>query len=402
MRPLLWLALASLLTAGCTLAPERTPAPSTDPSASKAPGPIPSTGFRGCEGSGPVAFANSPMRLEDFAYLLPYGMMVGAHVTPIDHMYFGMHPNTPRDAFEVRVVADGVLYNLQPRDINVDANTPKAREWRMDIAHSCTFTSYFDLLTSIPAGLEEAFAASQRPGAQPLKLTAGQVVGRIGGQTLDFGVYDYNMTLSGFLVPEHYSEPWKIHTADPFPYFAEPLRTSLLDKMMRQAEPRAGRIDYDVDARMSGNWFAVGTGGYGSSGGERWNYWEGHLAFVPDALDPSFLVLSLGNWSGQSRQFGIQGGVTDPAHLGKDAGVLKLELSYYSYMAGNRDNVSGLGAGPNQLRPGDTVVATNHHRVEGTVLLQLVEDRLLKVETFPGVRAADVSGFSANARLFER
>ena len=42
----------------------------------------------GCSGMGSVMFSNSPMRPEDFESLLPYGKIVGAHVTPIDHMYF--------------------------------------------------------------------------------------------------------------------------------------------------------------------------------------------------------------------------------------------------------------------------------------------------------------------------
>jgi hypothetical protein len=46
--------------------------------------------FEGCSGSGPVNFEHSPMRFEDFSVILPYGLVVGAHVTPIDHMYFAM------------------------------------------------------------------------------------------------------------------------------------------------------------------------------------------------------------------------------------------------------------------------------------------------------------------------
>lgn len=45
-------------------------------------------GFNGCSGAGPVTFAVSPMRYEDVLHMLPYGMLAGAHVTPIDHMYF--------------------------------------------------------------------------------------------------------------------------------------------------------------------------------------------------------------------------------------------------------------------------------------------------------------------------
>jgi hypothetical protein len=40
--------------------------------------------------------------------------------------------------------------------------------------------------------------------------------------------------------------------------------------------------------------------------------------------------------------------------------------------------------------------------VDGTVLFQLLEDHRLKFETFPGLRAHEVSGFTDEARIYER
>ncbi|MDA1280834.1 MAG: hypothetical protein O3B95_12505 [Chloroflexi bacterium] len=159
-----------------------------------------------------------------------------------------------------------------------------------------------------------------------------------------FGVYDYESTLPGFIVPGHYDrESWKLHTVDPFPYFPEDIRTSLLSKMLRQAEPRAGKIDYDVDGTLSGNWFQQGTAGYG--GVEPSKYWDGHLAIVPDALDPSQWRFSIGNFSGElgnARQFGIQGNSPDPLSVTAESGLIKYELSYSSHFARNDESRSGL------------------------------------------------------------
>jgi hypothetical protein len=414
LRPVVALA-AALLVAGC-VSTDTTRSPTTDASMAStwSSGPLGPAGsttsggndpgvhrpYPGCSGEGTARFSNSPMRLEDFDYLLPYGLMVGAHVTPIDHMYFSPPRPSARDAYEVRAIADGVIFSMQPRDVNVDANKPKAREWRMDIAHTCTFHSYFDLLTSLEPSLESAWNQSRGKPWEGIRLSAGQLVGRIGSQTLDFGVYDYNVTLPGFIVPAHYSEPWKLHTVDPFPYFDEPLRSQLLSKMMRKAEPRAGKIDYDVDGRMVGNWFAVGTGGYGDGGGPRWDYWEGHLALAYDYLDPTQVRVSIGNWSGQSRQWGVVGNAPDPALVGVEQGRIKLEVAQFSHLARNRPEASGFG-GPNALRPGDDVYAVNG-MVQGVVLLQLMEPRLLKVEVFPGKAAADVTDFTSAARMYER
>lgn len=341
------------------------------------------------------------MRHEDIKYLLPYGLLAGAHVTPIDHMYFEPADRSlGRDVYEVRVVQDGRIYNLQPRDINVDTGKAKEREWRMDIAHTCTFASYFDLLTSLSPELEAEWNRTQggRTGRWTgIPVKAGQVIGRIGAQTLDFGVYDYQQKLSGFVVPEHYqSESWKVHTVDPFPYFPEPIRSELLGKMLRRAEPRAGKIDHDVDGRLVGNWFQVGTNGYG--GLTQSNYWDGHLALVPDYLDPTQWRFSIGNYDGQARQFGIKGNGPAPRDVAPGFGLIKYELTYFDYLARNDPKRHGL----HEIRAGDDIISQNIDQVVGVALVEMTGPRLVKVEVFPGKNAKQIESFTSAARTYER
>ena len=40
--------------------------------------------------------------------------------------------------------------------------------------------------------------------------------------------------------------------------------------------------------------------------------------------------------------------------------------------------------------------------VDGVVLAQLIENRRLKFETFPGKKGSQVSGFSDKAKIYER
>ncbi len=342
------------------------------------------------------------MRVEDVSYLLPYGMLAGGHVTPIDHMYFEpLDRSLGRDIYEVRAVQDGVIYSLQPRDINVDTGQAKQREWRMDIAHSCTFTSYFDLLTSIDPALEAEWSKTLgpgRPGWNGIPIKAGQLVGRIGAQTLDFGVYDYEVTLPGLVVPSHYTEPWKVHTVDPFPYFPKDVRDALLKKMLRQAEPRAGKIDYDVDGRLVGNWFQQGTNGY--AGLDQRKYWDGHLALVPDGLDSTQWRFSIGNFSGDPRQFGVKGNAPDPRAISVETGLVKYELTDNEHYARNDPTRHGLGTGC--VRPGDDIASRNLGQVLGVVLLQMTGTRTLKCEVFPGKSAAEVAGFTLAVKMYER
>lgn len=363
-------------------------------------------GFSGCTGTGPVMFAVSPMRPEDISHLLPYGTLAGAHVTPIDHMYFQPADSSlGRDAYEVRAIQDGVIFDLQPRDVNVDTGQSRQTEWRMVIAHTCTFTSYFDLLTSLDPEIEAEWSKSEggRTGRwQGIPVKAGQVVGRIGAQTLDFGVYDYESTLSGYIVPAHYErESWKIHTVDPFPYFREDIRTSLLALMLRQVEPRAGKIDYDVEGTLSGNWFQQGTNGY--AGSTMGKYWDGHLAIVPDALDPTKWRFSIGNFSGEygdARQFGILGNSPDPLVVTFETGLIKYELVDSYYVALNDE--SRHGTGPDGIRAGDDIALINGSQVHGVALLELNADGTLTCEVFPGMSPADVDGFTSSAKLYER
>ena len=350
-----------------------------------------------------MQFAQSPMRMVDVAHLLPYGLLAGAHVTPIDHMYFSPADRSlGRDAYEVRAIQDGVIYSMQPRDINVDTGQSKEREWRMDIAHTCTFASYFDLITSLEPTLEAEWAKTEggrKARWTGIPLKAGQLVGWIGGQTLDFGVYDYTVTLQGFVVPEHYErEPWKLHTVDPFPYFPEQVREELLAKMLRQAEPRAGKIDHDVDGRLVGNWFQQGTNGY--AGSDRRKYWDGHLAIVPDALDPTQWRFSIGDYEGSARQFGIKGNAPNPREVTGETGLIKYELTDYGLYALNDPERHGLGSGG--LQPGDDIASRNGDFVHGVALLQMIAPRVVRAEIFPGKTADEIGDFTTASVLYER
>lgn len=108
---------------------------------------------------------------------------------------------------------------------------------------------------------------------------------------------------------------------------------------------------------------------------------------------------STGDWQGEARNFGVVNG-TDPREVSVATGPVKVGLSYFEHYA--RDHPDRHGFGPTGVQPGDDVAARNFGSVLGTVVLQLVDDRTLKVETFPGLEPAQVDGFTAAARLYER
>ena len=353
-----------------------------------------------CTGEGSRRLIASPMRLSDIGWILPMGMMTGGHVTPIDHQYY--YPadfHSAPDTYEVYSPMEGniVVVGIDKEQVNPPDKIS------VIIEGSCTFWVLYHLLTSLTPELSQQ--ALPRPGessAVRIPVAAGQVIGLIGGRTLDFSVVSSEVTLSGFIVPEHYAaEAGKLHVVDPFDYFEEPLRSQLLALNMRTAEPLGGKIDYDIDGRLIGNWFIEGTNGYAGYFPDRQprpaNYSSTHLAIVPDGLDPSVYTISIGSLlPNEQNQFGILGNVPDPAQVSVGTGPVAFELVQIGYVDAEGHLMHGLDHFVSSLYRKDSL------QVMGTVLMQLLEDRRLEVEVFMGRRASQVDGFTSAAVIYER
>ncbi len=358
-----------------------------------------------CKGEGPIEFTHPPMKPADVAVVLPYGLLAGGHVTPIDHMYFSPKDfNSKADTYPVYAIADGTIATIAFRaDNTVEGQTNrsgKKGDYRLDVYYNCTFFSYYDLITSLsPELAKEVSTDTSKSWNENVKIQvkAGQEIGRIGGQTLDWAVYNSDVTLPGLLVPAHYErEPWKIHTDyKSVDYFAEPIKTDIYKLLARQVEPRAGKIDYDVDGKLVGNWFLEGTNGYAGNGAVM-QYWDGHLAIVPDYIDPTAWHFSTGNWNGQATQFGITID-KDPAQIGLEDGLIKYEVFDHEWY--NADTNKGWMSNEGPIKNPKMRLKGS---AKGTVLLQLVESRKLKVETFVGKTKDQVSGFTSAAKTYER
>lgn len=298
--------------------PERRPPPGGEPGpkdrsgqeppAQKGPADLKMWSQGKAEGQGPVKLTHSPMRLEDIDMIIPYGQMGGAHVMPTDHQYY--YPKdwqTGRKHYDVIAPAAGFVVQIGHR-VQFFGSTEKAREYddySLVIEHSSTFYSRYDLLTrldpflldKLDQSIRDKFAKKAGGGPHPVRIPvkAGQVIGKVGGRSLDFDVVNSEVTLKGFLTPRLYGRAaWRIHLVDPFDYFEEPLRDQLLKLNLRKAKPLGGKIDYDIDGKLVGNWFKEGTGGYDGNRDKR-GYWMGHLAIVYHHLDPAKVIVSIGD-----------------------------------------------------------------------------------------------------------
>lgn len=346
-----------------------------------------------CEGQGPVALTHTPMDLENVVSISPMGTTAGPHVTPIDHLYLYPTFESAPDEYPVYAMADGYIVDVSRRQHN------SAEEFRLVFQHSCTFFTYIDLVRSLNQDVKAAFPELEKGdyATGHYFVSAGQEIGRIGGQSLDTAVYNTDVTLTGFISPELYeAEFWKIHTDDFFAHFSQEDREAMLAKNFRKAEPRSGKIDYDQPGKLIGNWFVEGTNGYAGSEEYTSNgqnnsdtgYFTTHLAFLPNAYQPDQLVVSLGNYNNQARQFSVKGNAPDFTIVSNETGPVKYELIDQKFY--NSDDP--IQAEKN-ARDGET---------QATLLVQVLDGEKLKYELFIGKTASEVTNFTDAVTLYER
>lgn len=355
-----------------------------------------------CTGTGSKQLTYAPMRAEDMSVIIPYGLMAGGHVTPIDHQYYwGKDQFGPVDSYTVLAPADGTIVDISYRPHNpslyADSNKIKG-DYRVVISYSCTFFSYFDLATSLspdiqaqlPAGWEQS-NPYQHPKAIPVK--AGQVLGHIGGQGLDYAVWDTARPLKNFLVPLAYNnaEPWKIVTVNPLNYYTQTVKDKILPLYAGAVKPKDGVIDQDVEGTAKGTWFKAGTNGYHGAPGSS-SYAVGHLSFASDTYDPTGYVFSTGDFQGQPQQFSIVDPSVKPEQVKVGSGTVKYQIAEWRHTLNGQQWFGS--------SPGD--VKFSYGATKGTVLVQLLDKHSLKVEVFPDKTPGQVTDFTAAAVLYNR
>ena len=245
--------------------------------------------------------------------------------------------------------------------------------------------------------LEEKLAA-QAPeyyAGVKIPVKAGEVIGWY-STNVDFNLVDSEVTLSGFVIPEHYEgEPWKIHVPNTYDYFNEPVRSEILAKSVRTIEPRSGKIDHDIDGQLVGSWFEEGSDGYSGDGSKGQDYYKTHLSFAYDSFDPSLIIISMGDYNGKPTQFAAKGNVPDPAKIGAESGIVKYELVSWGY-------TTEAGKEWDKSKFAKVIKATAGTHVDGMVLVQMLENRKIKFEAFPGKTASEASVFTQSAKIYGR
>ena len=374
-----------------------------------------------CTGAGAVSIG-PPMPVDQTSFILPYGVVVGGHVTPIDHQYYnGLDPHALRDTYDVIAPANGTIVDIEHRGTKTDTpphtvDIPSSDEYRIVMAHTCSFLTYVDLVTSLDNNVKSKLPAGWQPNGGSsgvdVPITKGEVIGHIGGQTLDFAVWDLSKPLN-FVNPADYTaENWKQFTAPTSDYLDPVVKSAVTAKYVRTAAPIDGQVAYDIDGKLIGNWFLAGSGGYHASSNTATNYWAGHLSIAPDAIDPSVYIASIGNYSSYTTasasqqdtdssgaiQLLIKSTTPDPATVGVSTGPVKYELVQKNYILPN-----GQLWDSSELQLGIKVMAPPvNDQIVATVMAQVTTTRTLKFEAFPGKTAAQVTTFDTSAKTYTR
>ena len=347
-----------------------------------------------------IKFTKAVVPLDKMAPSIPYGLMVGGHVTPIDHAYLGItslsktqSERTDSDWVPVSAPADGTITQLSSLG---NPNTS-----RVVIDHGCNLYSVYMVLNK-PSGVLAKYVnelASTGFINLNLKVKAGDEFGRQRDSMLDFNIFDGTQWLSGFANPAAYltQDAWKPYTADFLPFFTDDIRSGIEKWMQKTSSPRVGKLDHDVIGAAAGNWFLDGTFGYGGNQNSLYekatspiggglvegknDYSWSHLAIAPHEVDTSQWIFSTGWWSdpkGDATQalMVISSGQVTPDKLTASSGAVTYQLAQISYQepAGSPVRPSGSMA---PWAVGYKVVGGSN---KGSVTLQVNSDGSLSVE----------------------
>jgi len=372
-----------------------------------------------------IKFTSPVVPIAEMAPSIPYGMMVGGHVTPIDHGYLGIKvlskvqsTRTEADYVPVTSPAAGTITSI--------GNLGGPATIRVVIEHGCNVSTVYMVLNRLSGVLASYAEEMKVNGANKqvsVAVKAGEEFGRQRDNMIDFNVWDGTQWLSGFENPFAYvsAEAWKPFTADPLPFFTPELRTAIEANMQKTTSPRFGKIDYDVPGAASGNWFLEGTLGYSGrlisevasatgefpggapTKGKNESDWN-HLAIAPHEVDGGKWIFSTGWWSNPAgdptqTMINIEGSKPTPDKLTAASGMVSYQLVQFSPM----EPATAPARTPGATAPYAVGYTLGAGMPSGVVGLQVNSDGSLNVEINTTMtQASQFTAFTSAKRTYRR
>ncbi len=326
-------------------------------------GPQGETNRFGITETGPGVLSVSPLDTSNLVAGTPLGALSPpGHVLPTDHVYLyfvnpwnGQQQSNDCRARPVRAAGSGVIF--------FTVATEAAGDTKVDVQMTKTFHYYYDHVILKP-GLG---VGSRVNAGDTIAMTTGRC------PSIDLGVWDLDVTAPGLVNGARYPDQ-TLHSASPYKYFSEPLRSWLYARVrMYEGAPadRDGRIGWGMRGRLAGDWFHASLSAQPSSvvGGP--SGWPRSVSFARD-------------WFDGSQRISIGGTLTD-------AGVVRVE-------SGDPD--------PASVSVADGIVAyrgtpTMGRIGAGWMLVQMLSDERARFEYFSGATSRP-SGFTPSAQEYVR
>ncbi len=333
--------------------------------------------------SGPVIFTEMPLEIGTYVEIHPMGhMMLPQH--PIPTSAAGFEFSTSGYSQPVRAPASGVVTAIRRTFVSNVDGTKTFSDYSLRIYHTNTFVTWYDHFSAIDTEilkksgeLKEGWNKTYIPvnAGDRLGLTA-QSPEHVTG--LGMYAYDKEKTLD-FINPDKYG-PFGAHAVCAFDYFRQDLKDQkIFPYIKRTAEPRGGKIDFDIPGTLSGNWIVEGSNVISSP--DPWDYW---LAFVYDMIYPTSRRISIG--VELSKMIGMNNGILTQPVVGPLYNEVTQQTGKVVYKLA--DAVEGMDIAP---LPSE---------IKYTLLVQLQEENKILVELFDG--NIDSPSFTNNAKTYTR
>ncbi len=284
---------------------------------------------------GDVLFMYPPVDLAGVRFMLPMGE---ANVLPRDHGGFDLtEPYNFPASVPVLAVSDGVITHasLGTRSVPPIPDAPEASWGRTYDDHLLVLKVHESILVNYAHVTDFHPNLASRLGNLPrdenahsvaVEVSAGDTLGFVGPHgAMDFSITDFRLQLN-FLNPSRYprKHTFAAHVPD---YFEEPIRTQLNSMSLRELPPRGGKVDYDVQGTIAGNWFLEGT--------TRFIQWSRQLAIVYDHIFGDRIIIADGSpmrdvpgieGPGYPDTWWVKGNAPLPETVGVADGVVRYDL----------------------------------------------------------------------------
>jgi hypothetical protein len=330
----------------------------------------------------PVSFEHLPLDLTGVSSFVPMGE---PNVLPKDHGGFPIkNPYTLPANVPVFAVRSGVIIvaGRGTRQVNNPAHPNHGRtydDYHLRLQISKNVIVNYGHISALNFGiLPELKNLEADEAGHPVEIIveSGDILGWVGPHpAIDFSVTDRGLALN-FLNPSIYPGD-HIYSADIYSYFQSPLLDQMVSIAARDAPPWGGKVDYDLEGRIIGNWFKPGTASF--------TQWSRQLAIAYDHLKSDRIIIADGSpmqdvpgiqGPGAPDVWWVKGNSPRPETIGVADGIVQYTLIF----RGNQ---------PEESKP-----------VQGVMLVQMINDGSIRVEVFKGSTFA--AAFTSAARVYER